>query len=367
MRRLADLHSVELPALEDAFDVALPAGAREDEHPLLRFAEHHLVRRHTLGAARDDVDIDAHAHAALGRHLARRAGEARGAEILDRLDRVHGDEFERRLHEELFEERIAHLHRRPLRVVSRTELERREQRCAGDAIAAGVRSDEVHRAPRTSRVREAQAVALDEADAHRVHEGVVLVAALERYVARDVGDADAVAVRTDTADDAADQAPCARGLGCPEAERVQQRDRARAHREDVAEDPTDTGGRALIRLDGARVVVALDLERAQQAAADIYRAGVLARTDRDARPSRRQRAQQLLRMLVRTVFAPHRAEHCPLERVRLAADELAHADGLEWCEADLSRDVVLRLRRLRPRDQRGRAHASVPAPRNRSI
>ena len=62
-----------------------------------------------------------------------------------------------------------------------------------------------------------------------------------------------------------------------EAQRVEQRDRPRAHREDVAQDAADAGGRALEGLDRRGVVVALDLERHGQAVADVDHAGVLAR------------------------------------------------------------------------------------------
>jgi hypothetical protein len=185
-------------------------------------------------------------------------------------------------------------------------------------------------------------------------------------VARDIGDPDAVAVEADPADHAADETPRARLVGRSEAERVEEGDRPRAHREDVAQDPAHAGRRALIGLDRGRMVVALDLERAEQTATEVDGAGVLARSDGDARSLRGQRAQQLLRMLVGAVLAPHRAEHRPLERVRLAAHELPNAGGLEGCETDLAWDVQLRLRRLRPRLDRGRTHASEPAPTNRS-
>src|SRR5258705_7168311 len=115
------------------------------------------------------------------------------------------------------------------------------------------------------------------------------------------------------------------------------------------------------------MVVALHLEGAQQTVAEIDGAGVLSGPKRDARAFRRQRAEQLLGMLVRTVLAPHRAEHRPLECVRFAPGELAHAGALKRSEADLGKDVQLRLRRFRPREHRGRAHAAESAPMKRSI
>jgi hypothetical protein len=68
-----------------------------------------------------------------------------------------------------------------------------------------------------------------------------------------------------------------------EAERVEDRDRTRAHREDVAQNAADTRRRALERLDERRMIVALDLEDDRPAVADIDRARVLARALQDVR------------------------------------------------------------------------------------
>ena len=68
----------------------------------------------------------------------------------------------------------------------------------------------------------------------------------------------------------------ARLLDRTEAQRVEQGDRPRAHREDVADDAADAGRRALVRLDERRMVVRLDLEHRREAVADVDGAGVLA-------------------------------------------------------------------------------------------
>ena len=61
--------------------------------------------------------------------------------------------------------------------------------------------------------------------------------------------------------------------------------RPRAHRENIADDPADAGGRALERFDRARMIVALDLERDRPAVADIDDAGIFfARFDQNVRP-----------------------------------------------------------------------------------
>ena len=82
--------------------------------------------------------------------------------------------------------------------------------------------------------------------------------------------------------------------------------------------PADAGRRALEGLDRARVVVRLDLEGAHQAAADVDRAGVLAGAHHHVRALGRQRAQQLLGVLVGAVLAPQQREHRELDLIRLA-------------------------------------------------
>ena len=136
-------------------------------------------------------------------------------------------------------------------------------------------------------------------------------------------------------DGAVEQVARARRVELAEAERVEHRDRPRADREDVAQDAADAGGRALERLDRARVVVRLDLERHRQAVAHVHDAGVLARAHQHVRALGGQHAQQLLRVLVGAVLRPHQREHGQLERVRLAAEALADAVVLGVGEAEL--------------------------------
>ena len=163
--------------------------------------------------------------------------------------------------------------------------------------------------------------------------GLPGVALVEVDLAADRRDADAVAVAGDAGDDAFERAPHLRPLERPEAQRVQQRHRARAHREDVADDAADAGGRALVRLDERRVVVRLDLEHRREAVADIDRAGVLAGPLQHARPFGRQRLQVDARALVAAVLGPHHGEDPELRQVRLASEQRDDARVLVGLEA----------------------------------
>ena len=108
-----------------------------------------------------------------------------------------------------------------------------------------------------------------------------------------------------------------------EAEPVEQRDRPRAHRDDVAEDAADARRRSLERLDRGRVVVALDLERDRLALAEVDHAGVLARPLQHAVAVGGQAAQQRRRVLVPAVLGPEQREDRELEVVRVALEQPA--------------------------------------------
>src|SRR6185503_19479096 len=118
----------------------------------------------------------------------------------------------------------------------------------------------------------------------------------------------AVPVVADARHDAACEVGRPGMIETPEAERVHDRDRARTHREHVAQDATDTGRRALKRLHERRMVVALDLEDGRETVADVDRACVLARSLQHLRAGRRKLAKPVARALVRAVLRPHDTE-----------------------------------------------------------
>ncbi len=103
-----------------------------------------------------------------------------------------------------------------------------------------------------------------------------------------------------------------------EAQRIQIRDRPRAHGEDIAQNAADTRGRALMRFDEAGVVVAFHLEDAGQAFADIDHARILARAADHPGRGGRQRLQPLLRAFVGAMFRPHHREDAEFGHVRHA-------------------------------------------------
>ena len=105
-----------------------------------------------------------------------------------------------------------------------------------------------------------------------------------------------------------------------EAEGVQTRDGTRAHGEDVAQNPADTGRRALERLDGGRVVVGLHLEDdAPAGVAERHDARVLQRAGLLGFLVLGERLQDGAGVLIAAVLAPHDGVHAQLGVGRDAA------------------------------------------------
>ena len=320
----ADLHGVQIPLLEDGLDLVLASGLDDHQHALLRLGEHDLVGRHAGLALRDVLDVDLDADAAAAAHLAGGTGQPGGAHVLDADERAGLHDLETRLEQELLGERVAHLDGRALLFRLLVELGRRHRR-AVDAVAAGLGADVVHGVAGAAGRALDDVVVPGDAEAEHVDQRVAVVRLVEGDLAADRRDADAVAVAADAGDHAFEDAAVERHVRRTEPQRVQQRHRPRAHREDVADDAANAGRRALVRLDERRVVVRLDLEDRRQPVADVDRAGVLARPLQHAAARGGQRLQVHARALVAAVLGPHHREDAELGEVGLAAHQLADA------------------------------------------
>ena len=215
-------------------------------------------------------------------------------------------------------ERVADLDGRPLVLVLVRELLAREDAGAADAVAAGGGAVEDDQVADPGRAGARDPLGRQEPDAHRVHERVRGVRLVEDALAADGRHADRVPVGADSRHGTREGV-----VGRAEAEPVEERDRARAHGDDVAEDSADPGRRALERLDRGRMVVALDLEGGRLAVAQVDHACVLARALEDARAVGREAAQEERRMLVAAVLRPEEREDGQLERVRIPLEQVA--------------------------------------------
>ena len=351
---------MDLPARAHLEHLVEARGLADAQHPLLRLGDHDLEGRHVGLAQRHPGDVEVDADAALGRHLRRARRQPRRAEVLQRDEQAAVEQLQRALQELLLLEGVADLDGRALVGVVGAELGAGQDRRAADAVATR-RRPEQHDDVADARGRgPGEAPARREAERHRVDEAVRLVGRLEVHLAADRRHADRVPVVADAHDGVVEQVARARAGGLAEAQRVEDGDRPRPEGEDVAQDAADARGRALEGLHGAGVVVRLDLEGADQAAADVDRARVLPRAEHDRLALGRQRAQELLGVLVGAVLAPHEREHRELDLVRGTA-ELGD-DEVVLVARQAEGDRVLR-RRQRVHLRRG--HASAPRPPSR--
>src|ERR1039458_6057157 len=341
----ADFHRIQSPLLEDAEDFLFAAFLRDQQHALLRLAEHNLVRSHAGFALRDAVEFDFDSGAATRAHLAGRARQPGGAHILNADDhaRLHG--FEAGFEQQFLEEWISDLDIGPLRFRSFAELLARHGG-AVDTIASGLGAHINYGIALARCASVKNLVAADQAESERVHQRIAGVAGLELHFATEVGYAEAVTVRSDATDHAfhdgmilVDLRLCGsvampRSDGAkprphmlflhtnrPKPQRVHHRDRPCAHGENVAQNSADASGRALKWLDKRRVIVRLDFERAGPSVANIDDASVFTRPLDDQLAARGQALQVNARRLIGTMLAPHHAENAEFGPRGLASAE----------------------------------------------
>jgi hypothetical protein len=332
--RLADHRGVEAPLLEDAPRFRFTTRLQRHEHALLTFREHEFVGAHARLAGGDRVDVDLDARAALGGHLDGRRGEAGGAHVLDADDGVGLHKFEAGLDEELLEEGVADLHGGAALLSVVAELGGRHGR-AVDAVAAGLGPDIDDGAPRSSGGGGEDTVLAGHTYAHGVDEDVAVVTRVEIRLAAQGRHADAVAVTADAANHPVDETTGLRVGGIAEAERVHQRHGPGAHREHVAHDAADPGGGPLVGLDVGGVVVALHLEDAGEALADIDDPGVLARPVDDVGSLGGQLGEVRPARLVGAVLRPHHREDAQFRHVGSPPELLEYRCVLFLREAEL--------------------------------
>ena len=146
-----------------------------------------------------------------------------------------------------------------------------------NAVAAGLGAEIDDRHVDARRRRIKNLVGIGEADRHRIDQDVAVIAGVETHLPADGRHAERIAVAADAGHHARDEMPRLRMLRRTETQCIEAGDRPRAHGKNIAQDAADAGGRALIGLDVARMVVALHLEHHRLAVADIDHAGVLAR------------------------------------------------------------------------------------------
>ncbi len=279
---MADGDGIESPLVKDVVELLLLVLVRDQQHALLRFAEHDFVGRHRCLALRNRVEFQLNAGAAARAHFAARAGQPGGAHVLDADNQalLHG--FKTGFEKQLLHERIADLHVGTLGAGIFAESGRGHRR-AVNAVAPGLRADIDDGIADAGGAAVEDLVLFENAEGEGVDQRVLRIAAREGDFAADRRNAEAVSVEGDAADDTFHDAAVLRLVQRAEPQAVHRGDGPRAHREDVAKNAAHAGGCALKRLDVGRMIVRLDLERNSQAVADVDDAGVFARALQDGR------------------------------------------------------------------------------------
>src|SRR5271157_5539262 len=205
---------------------------------------------------------------------------------------------------------------------------------AVDAIPASLRANVNDGIPFARGFGVEDLVAAHQSQREGGHQRISRVATFELHLAADVGDAEAVSVRGDATDHTFEHrvvlvqsSLIEAGLrrDRTEAQGVHDRERTRAHGEDVAQNAANAGRGSLERLDERRMIVRLDLEGAGPSIADVNDARVLARPLHHAAAVRRESLQVHSRRLVGAVLAPHHAEDAQLGERRLAPERFQNA------------------------------------------
>ena len=208
-----------------------------------------------------------------------------------------------------------------------------------DTVPAGLGSHVHDRVPDARRARVEDPVGTRDPNAHDVDENVAVEAVVEGAFAADRWHTDAIAVAADPSDDPLEEVSGLRVIGLTETERIEDRDRAGPHGENVAEDAANTGRGTLERLDEGGVIVAFHLKDGDQALADVDNARVLARALDHPRRFGRELAQVGARGFVGAVLAPHHRKDPKLHEVGVPAQDRRDALVLVGGETVLRDDL----------------------------
>ena len=179
------------------------------------------------------------------------------------------------------------------------------------------------------------------AHAQGVDQRVLLVGGVELGLAADVGQSQAVAVAAHAGHHAVDHACGVRVVHRAEAQLVHDGHGTRSHGDDVAHDAAHAGGRPLVGLNEAGVVVGLDLVGHGPAVTNVHHAGVLAHAHQQVllhlgRDLGTELLQVDLGALVGAVLGPHDRVHGELGVGGTAPQQLLDGGVLLVLEAELA-------------------------------
>ena len=197
---LTDLGAGDVPMRADLLELFHVLRGHHGAHALLGLGGEDLCSGHILCAQRDVVQVDLHAAITGGGQLGGGAGQARTAQVLDAHDDAGLVQLQAALDENLLRERVTHLHGRQLALGAVLEGVRSQHGHATDAVEAGARTEEHDLVAGTGGKSELEVLHLQRAHAQRVDQRVARIGLIKNSFAANVGQAQAVAVVGNTAD-----------------------------------------------------------------------------------------------------------------------------------------------------------------------
>ncbi len=146
--------------------------------------------------------------------------------------------------------------------------------CSTQPVTPGSGTDVIDRVTHSGGGSLLNILMPENAGAKRIDQGIAFVAGIEIYVSAHIGNPQTIPIVGNPADHSTEQTLDEGGIQVSEAQGIGQQHGTGPHRENVAHDPAHSGGRPLEGLDGARVIVRLDLKGDPPALTDVNDPGV---------------------------------------------------------------------------------------------
>ena len=231
--RLTNNGKVQIPLLKHRPRSVLLGRVKHHEHALLAFRQHHLVSCHVVFALRHVFQVKPDAQTTLVAHFHSRTGQAGRPHILngDHSPGLH--QFQRRFHQTLFGERIAHLHGGAFFLDCVVKFGRGHGGTT-HAVAPGFGA-QIHHGPSDARRRRIEdLVCIGETSSKCVHKAVAVVSGMKTHFATHGWYAKTIAIAADALDHAMHKLACLWVVFFTKAERVHRGHGTCAHGKDVA-------------------------------------------------------------------------------------------------------------------------------------
>ena len=251
----------------------------DDQHPLLRFRQQNLIRRHSLLSLRNPIQFDFDSRPAPTRGLTRRTGQPRRAHILHSNHQIRPRiQLQTRFKQQLPHKRISHLHRRPIRLALLRQIPRGKRR-PRQSIPPSLRPDIKNRIPHSLRRPTPNLIVPQRPQTKHIHQRISLIRGIKHQLPTHRGYPHTVPIVRNPSHHSMNQRPrpfssLPLRLRPSKSQRIHKRHRPRPHRENIPQDSSYSRRRSLEWLHRAWMVVRLDLIRQCQSISCIHHSGI---------------------------------------------------------------------------------------------